>query len=699
MSHGNKIWALLIGVESYFPGTERSIQYPRLNGCVRDIEAVGQYLRQLGVKDIKTLTASGHPTPTEKQTELPIYQNILREFKYITDNASRGDIVYFHYSGHGIGRNTSGSEQDTSGDNITGTALALADVMAGGAYLTGYHLGVLVKKMVKGKGLRVTVVLDSCFSGQGLRSNMKYTIRSCPGSQLDNSVLQSDKILDEIVASIDTSIGSLTRKAQLKRSWWSSPTGCTVLTACQFDEAASEGNFPGEDGPHGVLTYWLLRGLQQNPFRQRPTHAKLKEYVATNITQMKPRIRQSPVLHGDGDYVFLGSELVIERPVVRILSQYEDYIELDVGKAQGVAVGAVYDIYPEFNQTAGTASIIQACIVDVSDNPPFRATAELATREQTSIGPTIGTKSAAILQTWALPSDTFIDVSLPIEHRNESQIEKLRDEIEQTPGLILLEQNTTSKSSFAAVVNSYNEFEVLVDGRQLPRVPRICIEDEKWIQKLSYVFNHLARFQALNVLPDDFTAEAMPSDWFIYTAKAMSSGPIPQSNGKYFVQGGKQLILSLKLSETCPLEFVYVSFYNFSSAWGIHKIYPGPGQASAKLPKKRLERFGITVDVPPAYSEDGPGEIEDTIRAFISTNEVSWEEIILPDLPLGESSIPDCSANEFTVLSSEHNISEGLQNAGQNTASARNVRSFIVAEDRLGFLDIVIQTTNGHTSG
>ncbi|KAF3315813.1 hypothetical protein TWF173_003009 [Orbilia oligospora] len=718
MDRKHETWAVLIAVECYFQGNERPIEYHKLHGCVRDVRAVEEYLQQQGVQNIKTLTASGDKTPVESDTDLPIYKNIKREFEHITKNAGAGDIVYIHYSGHGIRRGTLGHEQKNDGDNITGTALALADVMIGGAYLTGYQLGVFVKKMVREKDLRVTLVLDSCFSGQGFRNARKYTFRTMVGLS-DVSTLESDKKADEIANSTDPSPGLSTdinpgpgsRRAQVKRSWLSNPSGCTVLTACQFDEAAGENNFPGTDGAHGVLTYWMLKALRDNSTGRRLTHANIKEYVNSNIMRMNPKLRQSPVLHGDGDYVFLGNELVVERPACHVLRRYESFIDLGIGRAQGVSIGAIYDVYPE-PQKGGAVDAsrpLRAQVIEVCEKDIFLSKAEFFQEDtipesENSPHLAIGRGSRAVLRTWGMPSDIWVNISIPTKFKDAPKLdlEKLDEELGRRAEGIYLRiestNNTTGESSFTItlILNDFKEFEIEIMGKRITRIPRVPLEDGKWIQKTAYLLCHLARFYALHALPNDLNRikTPFPANWFSYTAEAKGLETIQKVDEKYHVKGGEELKISLKLNDICPLEFVYVTFYGFNSVWGIHKVHPGPGQAAIKVPRKRPERFAIAIDVAPPNSEGNSVDIEDTIRALISTREVSWEELTLPDLPVEELSVLEGLVNGITVAEEKKDVANSIETRMGEGALERNFKCIPLEDDRvMGVLDLVFRTT------
>ena len=100
-------YALLIGIDYYNPKPDN---YNDLQGCVRDIDKIGDYLEkslQISTEHITRLTS---PLPNTNSTSdvrsarkemPPTYQNIVQAFKDVTETAQAKDLVYIHYSGHG----------------------------------------------------------------------------------------------------------------------------------------------------------------------------------------------------------------------------------------------------------------------------------------------------------------------------------------------------------------------------------------------------------------------------------------------------------------------------------------------------------------------------------------------------------------------------------------------------------------------
>src|SRR5207249_716147 len=101
-----RLHALLIGVDCYLPNQLPEGSYPSLQGCVRDVKHVADFLRRrLGVSAAQlnqlTSTNSGKPDPPEPPEQWPSYENMVRALKRLTQQAQPGDQVYIHYSGHG----------------------------------------------------------------------------------------------------------------------------------------------------------------------------------------------------------------------------------------------------------------------------------------------------------------------------------------------------------------------------------------------------------------------------------------------------------------------------------------------------------------------------------------------------------------------------------------------------------------------
>lgn len=168
-------WAVLIGV-NFHPDPNN-----RLHGCVRDVNNIEACLREGPTPvTIVTMTASNSEVsdflqPIEPEQSWPTYAHVTSSLQQITRDANEGDFVYIHYSGHGTQVESIATDNRHERDNGD-LALVLVGTDQENSYLRGRELAHHLNLMVK-KGLRVTMVLDCCFSGSVPRqgsSNMPW---------------------------------------------------------------------------------------------------------------------------------------------------------------------------------------------------------------------------------------------------------------------------------------------------------------------------------------------------------------------------------------------------------------------------------------------------------------------------------------------------------------------------------------------
>src|SRR5262245_44880029 len=160
------LYALLVGIDSYSAHGPQ----PPLRGCVADVRAMCEFLIDgLGVpeKHICLLT-------NEQATRTAIvdgWQTHLR------DRATAGDLVFFHYSGHG---SQSRSDDPTEPDGFAESLVAYDSRDDGQFDLLDKELGVLIAE-VEEKGAQVTLVMDCCHSGHITRTLAKDRpmVRQC----------------------------------------------------------------------------------------------------------------------------------------------------------------------------------------------------------------------------------------------------------------------------------------------------------------------------------------------------------------------------------------------------------------------------------------------------------------------------------------------------------------------------------------
>ncbi len=283
--------ALLVGINKY-PSRE-------LAGCLNDVELQRHLLiHRFGFnpKDIYTVT-------DEQATR----QGILEAFEaHLIEQAKPGDVVVYHYSGHGSrvfdpNPTVVGSGNNKSG--LEGTFVPIDAVLPSGypdqggvvKDITGHTLFLLMSAL---QSEHVTAVLDSCYSGGAAR---KFRVRSRDGGSNILISPEEKSYQDKWLSRLKLS------RTNFVSSYRAGVAKGVVLTATSPKQTAADVHFNGFNA--GLFTYLLTQYLwqqtstvdsaisgviqgisQESPFNQTP-HAQLK--VSTGYDQ-KPIYFISP---------------------------------------------------------------------------------------------------------------------------------------------------------------------------------------------------------------------------------------------------------------------------------------------------------------------------------------------------------------------------------------------------------------------
>src|SRR5919202_3129121 len=261
--------ALLVGINAY-PNTTG---FAALNGCLTDVELQRQLLiHRFGFnpKDIHTLT--------DKQATR---QGILAAFEeHLIRQAKPGDVVVFHYSGHGSRVNDPDSDNP---DKLNSTFVPVDAFLPSGYPNSGGvvqdimgHTLFLLMSAVQSENL--SAVLDSCFSGGGTRGNVRIRSRD-GGSQLQISPTEKvyqEQWLSRLQMSPQEFIQQ--RRAGVAKG--------VVIASAQRDQTAAD--TPFNDVYAGAFTYLMTQYL----WEQMGTVGS----AIANITQnIKPFSSQVPL--------------------------------------------------------------------------------------------------------------------------------------------------------------------------------------------------------------------------------------------------------------------------------------------------------------------------------------------------------------------------------------------------------------------
>ncbi|OMO53857.1 Peptidase C14, caspase catalytic [Corchorus capsularis] len=309
MEKGKKRLAVLVGCN--YPNTRYE-----LHGCINDV---------LAMKDVLVNRFGFDPSHVQLLTDapgsvvMPTGANIKAALENMVQQAEAGDVLFFHYSGHG----TRIPSVKTGHPFRQDEAIVPSDFNL----ITDIDFRQLVNKLPKGASF--TIISDSCHSG-GLIDKEKEqigpsTIKSTPSSSISNyrpKTIPFQSILDHLTSL--TSINTLDiathlleffgvdaslrfRIPQIELDLFESlrPDEGILLSGCQANETSADMN--GIEG--GGKAYGAFSNAVQMVLKENKGGLSNKEVVlmARKILEAQG-IEQHPCLYcsdGNADAIFL----------------------------------------------------------------------------------------------------------------------------------------------------------------------------------------------------------------------------------------------------------------------------------------------------------------------------------------------------------------------------------------------------------
>lgn len=282
--------ALLIGIN--YENTEHS-----LRGCINDTRLMDDILRnKFRFDTIEKLLEKDATT-----------KNIISVLERLVRDSKSGDTLYIHYSGHGSQIPDGYSVSDGYNNNVLDGEVDRLDEIICPIDLDWRDNIIRDDDFnrifsVLEEGVHLTVVLDCCHSGDGLRGLVNPILdnpednpieyRKSRYLELPDS-LESPDLLDRSLES-SRSLGSMIIE-------YSGQKGI-LISGCRSNQTSADAYINGSY--NGALTYCLVQLLEQNP---RISYRDLVERL--NQLMVQGRFTQSPELNCDSRYfeqLFLG---------------------------------------------------------------------------------------------------------------------------------------------------------------------------------------------------------------------------------------------------------------------------------------------------------------------------------------------------------------------------------------------------------
>lgn len=568
---------LLIGVDYYVPNASRlGGRFASLGSSVRDVLEVERFLAtELAnppTRIVKLTSSRGSNGPVEPPETLPSHSNIVRAFRELGSGAVPGDQIYIHFSGHGARVPTVFVKE--KGPDAFDEALVPFDIGTQSEYLRDRELTSLLQEMVD-RDIFVTVVLDCCHSG---------------------GVME----------------------------WAEDPHGYVFLAACRPHELAYEHPFAGGES-QGALTFWFLEALRYGGILL--TYKQIYQRIlakAHNQTWL-----QTPILIGESERIVFGTDRVVWRDAVTVLSVEATRLLLDAGQAHGIRPGmrfALHSTGPEDKQVGDRLAVVEIREVHAADSWAEMVETTQTLVEQGAQVLLMGLRSGP----GVLRLQSVVRVIFAGKGSEAPVVERLRRAILQEPSGFLRLANAEEPVEYQVVVDEEGRLEIW-DGRGVPvsNLPRsVSGKVEEVLQRLV----HLTRYRNIKALnnSDETSPLAGKLGLVLGTQRGFIKGdkpnPLPLMGlPPYEIHVGEWLFLTIVNHSAYPLNVVVL---DLAPDWSITQVFPGKGGPAFWTLDGGAER---QVQIKSSLA-DGCEEGIDVLKAIATLGPANFRWLELPAL-------------------------------------------------------------------
>jgi len=277
--------ALLVGIN--YPGTSHA-----LNGCVNDVVFMSGILKKhynFKNKEVRMVTDESATT-----------ENILTRLNWLVKDAKAGDILYFHYSGHGAQMIDTKYDDDTEPDGKD-EIICPVDLNWRDKVIKDDQLKAVFDKVPDGVSL--TVMLDCCHSGSGMDGSHSYQplgegqatdfeLQSVKDPILEPNSPEKNRYLPMPADIASRGIDLPVRERSLSSISKDSESTGLLISGCQSDQTSADAYINRKY--QGAATYFLGAALKK--YNYDVDHKTIVEFMNNKLS--KSGYTQRPELNG-----------------------------------------------------------------------------------------------------------------------------------------------------------------------------------------------------------------------------------------------------------------------------------------------------------------------------------------------------------------------------------------------------------------
>jgi Caspase domain len=356
--------ALLIGVNEY-PNLP---DYSQLRGCVNDVQIMREMLETLFGFPPENIDVLVNQQATEK--------GIRDALEKLLADCGEGDIVVFHYSGHG-------SQMAARGDKPRGYDESIMPFDSG-------RMNPAFPKQVEPRDIRdteihewllrlsqktpyITLIFDSCHSGSITRL-VSDSVEE--GTRL--RWIPPDPLPHEAAgAPVNVQQGRGPASDDRTSGWLPLSDKYVLLAACAAEQGAyeMEHETDGKALRNGAFTYFLTQEINQAANQNTCTYKDIWEQVAFKVNDRFQK--QTPLLEGARDRQIFNVQDLLPLRYLLVMERQEGEVRLNGGAIHGLTVGSSWEIYPAGTKILSEDKAARRGVVEITAVSSITATAKI----------------------------------------------------------------------------------------------------------------------------------------------------------------------------------------------------------------------------------------------------------------------------------------------------------------------------------
>lgn len=267
--------ALLVGIN--YPGTDHA-----LRGCVNDVMLMSNILSsrfyRFKSRNKRMLTDASATTT-----------NIMRRLNWLVDGAKPGDVLYFHFSGHGSQMVNQRYDDDYEPDGLD-EIICPVDLDWRDRVIRDDDLKRIFNKVPE--GVNLTVVLDCCHSGGGADHLYQYQPNGVAAVDHDPFSPNKSRLLPMPSDIANRAVGlDLKPRTRTIQTTEGKTTGL-LISGCQSHQTSADAWI--HNRYIGAATFFLSHVLQKHEYNI--TYRMLIEHMNRKLKQYG--YTQRPELNG-----------------------------------------------------------------------------------------------------------------------------------------------------------------------------------------------------------------------------------------------------------------------------------------------------------------------------------------------------------------------------------------------------------------